>query len=360
MQTLLKGIRVGYWLTEKKMKKLNFGVFVDMCRKKGIELVALDLSHPLEEQGPLDVIIHKLNDLLLEADQNNTQALRLMQTFQEYIEAHPEMIVLDPLPAIRTLLDRFKSYQLIQRMNECMAVCKTRVAHGTDSHKMAIIFSEAGLEDIKPPCVVQSFINHNAVLYKVFVVGEAYTVVERPSIRNFPSGPAERKSIFFNSHDVSKPECTSDLTSRDHVEGVPRTPCDDIIRELCLSLRRSLGVSLFGVDIIISSQTGQHAVIDVNSFPGYEGVTQFYDDLLSHLTRALKERASGNSAGEHTPAVATATCGKPCVPVGKEDNTWLVEASDDGIKPPGTRQGLGCNSEVPANFQQQCMSEITP
>ena len=55
---------------------------------------------------------------------------------------------------------------------------------------MAIIFSEEDLKDIKPPCVIQNFINHNAVLYKVFVVGEAYTVVERPSIRNFPSGPA--------------------------------------------------------------------------------------------------------------------------------------------------------------------------
>lgn len=54
---------------------------------------------------------------------------------------------------------------------------------------MAIIFSEEDLKDITPPCVVQSFINHNAMLYKVFVVGEAYSVVERPSIRNFPSGP---------------------------------------------------------------------------------------------------------------------------------------------------------------------------
>lgn len=59
---------------------------------------------------------------------------------------------------------------------------------------MAIIFSEEDLKDIKPPCVLQSFINHNAVLYKVFVVGEAYSVVQRPSIRNFPSGPTGQLS----------------------------------------------------------------------------------------------------------------------------------------------------------------------
>lgn len=56
--------------------------------------------------------------------------------------------------------------------------------------QMAIIFSEEDLNDVKPPCVIQSFINHNAVLYKVFVVGDSYTVVERPSLKNFPAGPA--------------------------------------------------------------------------------------------------------------------------------------------------------------------------
>lgn len=59
---------------------------------------------------------------------------------------------------------------------------------------MAIIFSEEDLKDVKPPCVIQSFINHNAVLYKVFVVGDSYTVVERPSLKNFPAGPAGDKS----------------------------------------------------------------------------------------------------------------------------------------------------------------------
>ncbi len=56
--------------------------------------------------------------------------------------------------------------------------------------QMAIIFSEEDLHNVRPPCVIQSFINHNAVLYKVFVVGDSYTVVERPSLKNFPAGPA--------------------------------------------------------------------------------------------------------------------------------------------------------------------------
>lgn len=58
----------------------------------------------------------------------------------------------------------------------------------TNSHEMAIVFNQEGLSAIQPPCVVQNFINHNAVLYKVFVVGESYTVVQRPSLKNFSAG----------------------------------------------------------------------------------------------------------------------------------------------------------------------------
>lgn len=52
------------------------------------------------------------------------------------------------------------------------------------------------------------------------------------------------------------------------MEGVSQPPCDDVIRELSRSLRQTLGVSLFGIDVIINNQTGQHAVIDINAFPG--------------------------------------------------------------------------------------------
>ncbi|KAK5857390.1 hypothetical protein PBY51_010640 [Eleginops maclovinus] len=399
MQTFLKGRRVGYWLSEKKMKKLNFQAFADLCRKRGIEVVQLDLSQPLEEQGPLDVIIHKLTDLILEADQNDSQAVLLVQRVQDYIDAHPETIVLDPLPAIRTLLDRCKSYQLIHRIESCMQdericsppfmvlntecspdvleqikrqgltfpfICKTRVAHGTNSHEMAIIFSEEDLKDVKPPCVIQSFINHNAVLYKVFVVGDSYTVVERPSLKNFPAGPADREAIFFNSHNVSKPESSSDLTTRENVEGVSQPPSDDVIRELSRSLRQALGVSLFGIDVIINNQTGQHAVIDINAFPGYEGVPEFFNDLLNHITSVLQSHNPDFAPGSEQPKSLPVTTTVPnaatpapacCSILGKEasGSPWIVEG-DSGLK--GPRQRLGCNSAMSPNFQQHCVSTI--
>ncbi|XP_056914160.1 inositol-tetrakisphosphate 1-kinase isoform X2 [Takifugu flavidus] len=303
----------------------------------------------------------------------------LVQRVQDYIDAHPETIILDPLPAIRTLLDRCKSYQLIHRLESCMKdericsppfmvlnadcspdvleqirrqgltfpfICKTRVAHGTNSHEMAIIFSEEDLQDIKPPCVIQSFINHNAVLYKVFVVGDSYTVVERPSLKNFPSGPTDRKAIFFNSHNVSKPESSSDLTTRENVEGVSQPPNDDVIRKLSRSLRQALGVSLFGIDVIINNQTGQHAVIDINAFPGYEGVPEFFNELLNHITAVLQNH-SPDLAGEQPKGLPLNT-----VP---SAGPWIVDG-EGGLK--GSRQRLACNSTMSPNFQQHCVSTI--
>ena len=53
---------------------------------------------------------------------------------------------------------------------------------------MCIIFNEEGLKSIQPPCVAQTFINHNALLYKIFVIGHHNVIVERPSIKNFSAG----------------------------------------------------------------------------------------------------------------------------------------------------------------------------
>nr|XP_017536065.2 inositol-tetrakisphosphate 1-kinase isoform X2 [Manis javanica] len=414
MQTFLKGKRVGYWLSEKKIKKLNFQAFAELCRKRGIEVVQLNLNRPIEEQGPLDVIIHKLTDVILEADQNDSQSLELVHRFQEYIDAHPETIVLDPLPAIRTLLDRSKSYELIRKIEAYMKddricsppfmeltstslcgddtmrlleknglafpfICKTRVAHGTNSHEMAIVFNQEGLSAIQPPCVVQNFISHNAVLYKVFVVGESYTVVQRPSLKNFSAGMSDRESIFFNSHNVSKPESSSILTALDKIEGVFARPSDEVIRELSRALRQALGVSLFGIDIIINNQTGQHAVIDINAFPGYEGVSEFFTDLLNHIatilqgqsaataaagdvaplrhSRLLAEQA-GSLAGERTCGTGPGCCGST---MGR-DPPWMAEADAGSVGAGGTtklpHQRLGCTAAVSPSFQQHCVASL--
>ncbi len=48
-----------------------------------------------------------------------------------------------------------------------------------------LIFCKSGLNDIQPPCIAQSFVAHNALLYKLYVVGDSHFLVSRPSLKNF-------------------------------------------------------------------------------------------------------------------------------------------------------------------------------
>ncbi|XP_053329066.1 inositol-tetrakisphosphate 1-kinase-like [Spea bombifrons] len=316
--------RIGLCLNEKKKRKLNFHIFEELCRSRGYDVTDIDLARPLCTQGPLDLIIHKLSDLLVEAEQDLISH-HLVQRLQVYLSSHPRTVLLDPLHALHTLLDRFQSYHLLRSLetqNEgadavfsppCVEIsamrsdvvtlvrthltfpiiCKTRVAHGPRSHQMSLIFNEDGLSDVTPPCLLQSFINHSAALYKVFVVGSEHFMVQRPSVRNFPPGQTDQRTIFFNSHDVSKAESCSHLSQTTPCPEV-RPPPGEVVNRVVRGLRSALGMSLFGVDLIVDTQSGRCAVIDVNAFPGYEGVPEFFPALLSHVDKVL-------AAGEGPP-----------------------------------------------------------
>ncbi|XP_039616533.1 inositol-tetrakisphosphate 1-kinase-like [Polypterus senegalus] len=340
---------VGFCLSAKKWRKMNLSGFADLCRNHGIDVVQIDLSRPLPAQGPFDIIIHKLSDLMVEA-QYNSQSQQLLASFQEYTAAHPYTVLLDPLPAMRKLLDRFVSYRIMGRLQTTIPggqvccppyveintsdveeiqeaisrhnlsfpfICKTQVAHGSSSHEMALIFNEEGLKDAHAPCILQSFINHNARLYKVFVVGSSHFTVDRPSLKNFLPGPSDSKTIFFNSHDVSKPESSSHLTELDKEMDWPGPPSEDVISTLVAELQAELGMSLFGVDVIINNETGRLTVIDINIFPGYEGVPEFFSALLHHIQSILKDPPPQGAAMEETRDLdhTHAPTHGPCCPV---------------------------------------------
>uniref|UniRef100_A0A8C5FQ47 Inositol-tetrakisphosphate 1-kinase n=1 Tax=Gadus morhua TaxID=8049 RepID=A0A8C5FQ47_GADMO len=300
--------------------------FVYLKNKTGGYLFIIDLGQPLAPQGPFDVIVHKLSDVIVESE-HDQQSKHLLANFQSYVLAHPGTVLLDPLPAMTRLLDRFTSYQIMSKLHKSLRgvptsrycfsvrlpfnitnyntfvfppVCKTRVAHGSLSHEMCLIFSAGGLPDVRPPCVLQSFVSHGAVLHKVFVVGDRHFCVERPSLKNFPSGPCDRKTIFFNSHEVSKPESSSHLTALDEQTPSLPPPSSEAMAALVQELRVQLGMALFGVDVIIDIRTHTLTAIDINIFPGYEGVPQFFPSLLDHIKKVLDQRSGASGFQQNT------------------------------------------------------------
>ncbi|XP_075905845.1 inositol-tetrakisphosphate 1-kinase-like isoform X2 [Nelusetta ayraudi] len=367
----MAGRRVGFCLSDKKRRRMNLDAFAHLCAGNGVEVVEIDLTQPLEPQGPFNVIIHKLSDIIVEAE-HDSESQQMLADFQSYVSAHPNIVLLDPLPAMTQLLNRFASYRIMTKLHKALRdwricsppyleihnasdlssiqqsvmnqglsfplVCKTRVAHGSLSHEMSLIFSAGSLVDVHPPCVLQSFVNHGAVLHKVFVVGNRHFCVERPSLKNFPSGPCERETIFFNSQQVSKPESSCDLTSvlfRHRIFSLPSSlyflflykldeqmphlppPSSEAVEALVRELRVQLGMALFGVDVIINIHTHTLTVIDINIFPGYEGVPQFFSSLLCHIESVLERRisagaqATGSAEPDQTTVVSSADLSGP-------------------------------------------------
>lgn len=323
----MKAKKVGYFLPERKRKKLNLDSFTTLCKAREITVAPVDLLQRLEDQGPYDLIIHKLTDVITRAQDGDNKAQQMMSNLQEYVRKHPQVIVLDPIKAVRKLMDRHQSYQLIQdciRRNKELkgkvavphffeiksssissqkaavalkcaqvsfpCVCKPSQAHGSvTSHKMAIIFNEAGLKDVVAPYVAQTFISHNAVLYKLFFIGDQYFTVQRPSLKNFTAG--DHSTIFFDSHDVSKPNSSSFLNELDEKDLNRRAidPESDTLNKLAKVLRKELDMALFGVDVIVENNSGIHYIIDINAFPGYDGVSEFPQALFNHVQQELSK-----------------------------------------------------------------------
>lgn len=332
---LSKRKRVGFLVSHRKKRKSIFDTFMQLCGKTGIDLVEVDLDRPLEEQGPFDLIIQKITDCMAAATDGNSQALKTMKGLEMYIKDHPEVIIIDPIESVHKLFDRTTSYQI---MKECEIleegvrvfipnfvrideddlkknlmkiknagvlfpmVCKPVIGHGSElCHEMALIFNEDGLRNVTPPCVVQQFVNHDALLFKVFVAGSNHYIVERPSIKNFYKTTAakDRKTIFFSSHDVSKPDSGSYLSELDEDDDNDSSIALDVnlVLKLVRKLRPKLNLSMFGIDVVVEKGTGHHVVVDINYFPGYEGAPTFPVDFAKYVHDLLnkshtKERES--------------------------------------------------------------------
>ncbi|KAL0120179.1 hypothetical protein PUN28_008081 [Cardiocondyla obscurior] len=314
---------IGYWVSEKKRQKFNWTDFEAICEVEGFRLKMIDVNLSFEKQGPLHVFLHKLTDMQTHAESGDKNAEDIVSRLQEYIAKHPDLIVIDPLDNIRNLSNRCKSYEFIQEgirfkgvftpnfveiksrnVHEIAStlkkhgikypfVCKPLMAYGSsDAHKMMIIFNERDLKDCQLACVAQEFINHNAILYKLFVVGEHFQVVERPSFKNFYQEDCNSLStIFFNSHDISK-SCSRSKWSILSEEDIPLTvkPSYQIFATIVKNIQEIFGLILVGIDVVIENHTGKYAIIDVNVFPGYDGYPEFFEHLIDIIKKLLIER----------------------------------------------------------------------
>lgn len=223
-------------------------------------------------------------------------------------------------------------------------IVKPLTAAGTKaSHAMAVIMDPTALQKVvseKSPCILQQYSNHDALLYKVYVLGNHVSVHKRRSVPNLPKNvssilnyvdfdsqrPYPRLSDFGYPENVIQEDVDKDCTTQSNQKRPRPRPrprqcenmCAGVIHDnkniitveeimpIVNSLKDAFGLELFGFDVLITpveecdNKCNNHTcddkcrrmlVIDVNYFPSYKEVTNFPALLAKYLTdRALESR----------------------------------------------------------------------
>lgn len=164
-------------------------------------------------------------------------------------------------------------------------IAKPLVADGSaSSHQMSLVFNEEGLRGLKlnPPFVLQEFVNHGGVIFKVYVAGQHIQCVKR---RSLPDISEEKLGVSENLLSFSQ---ISNVTAQDQSnEGVAKLmeaaelPPSSFVTEVACQLRETLKLNLFNFDMIRDSRVGDRfLIIDINYFPGYAKMPR-YETILT-------------------------------------------------------------------------------
>ncbi|XP_040996698.1 inositol-tetrakisphosphate 1-kinase 3-like isoform X1 [Juglans microcarpa x Juglans regia] len=310
-----KLVVVGYALTSKKTKSFLQPKLEGLARNKGILFVAIDQSKPLSDQGPFDIVLHKLS------------GKEWRRIIEDYRQTHPEVTVLDPPDAIQHLRNRQFMLQAVADLNlsdtygkvgvprqlvikrdassipdavtkaglTLPLVAKPLVADGSaKSHELSLAYDQNSLQKLEPPLVLQEFVNHGGVLFKVYIVGEAIKVVRRFSLPDVSKRELSKNAGVYRVPRVSCAAASADDADLD--PGIAELPPLPLLERLAKELRRRLGLRLFNLDIIREHGSCNHFyVIDINYFPGYGKMPEyeyiFTDFLLSLVPGRYKKRS---------------------------------------------------------------------
>ncbi|KAG5526256.1 hypothetical protein RHGRI_032515 [Rhododendron griersonianum] len=406
--TLTQNLVVGYALTSKKKQSFLQPKLLSLARNKGIFFVAIDRSRPLSDQGPFDVVLHKVcvdfsigkpkllivDTFLFSIDCSKTQVVitsiflsfapfwerdgncqerngarlsRFAQSkpmilistgkhkmktakdwnlsclnkplcfvaqnfpfpdsgsfiftspfflkfLKDYRLKHPEVTVLDPPYSIQHVYNRQSMLEDVPGINlpECYGrvgvprqlvitkdplsvpdevnkaglklplVAKPLIVDGTaKSHELFIAYDEFSLSNLEPPFVVQEFINHGGVLFKVYIIGETIKVVRRFSLPDVFNPELSKIAGVFRFPRVSSAAASAEDANLDpavagevlfiymNLACIAELPPTPLLERLAKELRHRLGLRLFNIDIIREHGTRDlYYVIDINYFPG--------------------------------------------------------------------------------------------
>lgn len=310
--------RFGYVLASKKVSSFIQDSLINHAQENGIDLISIDLDRPLIEQGPFDCIFHKL------------YGPEWRKQLEEFAFLNPTTIIVDPIDAIEKLHNRLTMLEVVNELkidgdNETIGIpiqifieenseslldaitsqglhfpviAKPLIANGTaDSHQMSLVLKPEGLEGLKPPIVLQEFVNHGGVIFKVYVAGEHVKCVKRRSLPDIPEdklGTLENLISFSQISNLTAQDQNDDSFAELTEKAVMPPP--KFVTDVANQLRDALKLHLFNFDMIRDEKVGnRYLVIDINYFPGYAKMANYENMMTAFFLDIAREKLNNES-----------------------------------------------------------------
>lgn len=258
----------------------------------------------------VQLIIHKISDLLLSPSE--------MAVVRQELAAWAEGVVVDDLERVEVLGDRWRTCLLLQQLTSRASpptpirlpltglasampvmrfplIRKPIVACSqADSHSMCLFHSLPLLQLAAPqdkgPYILQEYIPHHGLLYKVYIIGDAVRIQLRPSLHLTENTPSSTP-LHFDSQSMKHKELIP-VGSLRHRDGMARIePWRADIEAFSRTLQHELRLTLFGWDLILDERDNLPYIIDVNYFPGFDEVD--FMPLFTTVLRAKLDSADG-------------------------------------------------------------------
>ncbi|KAM0945674.1 putative phosphotransferase with an alcohol group as acceptor [Dioscorea sansibarensis] len=308
--------RVGYALAPKKQQSFIQPSLVSLAASRGIDLIPIDPLVSLSSQGPVDLIIHKLS------------TTEWKSQLEDFVLENPSTPVIDRLDAIERLHNRISMLQAVSDLRipqtdetfgipkqiviydstslsdpavietlKFPVIAKPLIADGSaKSHKMSLVFHRESLLKLKPPIVLQEFVNHGGVIFKVYVVGDYVQCVKRKSLPDVSEDISEHSEGSVSFSQVSNLGGSQDQDfETTHLEEAEMPPMD-FITDIARGLGKALELHLFNFDVIRDAKIGNHyLVIDINYFPGYAKMPGYEEVLTNFFWNLLHEKKADDA-----------------------------------------------------------------
>jgi hypothetical protein len=350
------------WSREKDFLKRGALPFVPLpqqtitANRASLSFIPIQLDRPVEPQlAAVDLVLHKPTDEIVSIAQNPTATVAERITFSEgvqklqrYLEANPQLPVVDPIQNIMPLLDRAATRNLLEDLGDARVSSRTVVraprsvevknlehpqqleeallhvsfptivkplmaCGASEAHTMAVVFKKEGYEGLQVPmpAVIQEYVDHGSCVYKFYVLGNKVMHSCRRSMPNAASlavssgsSNSEISALVFDSlkslpvsftaagESSKNPQATA--AANQVVEGDGSLDVE-AVEAAAAWLRTKLGLTIIGFDIVVQVGTLDHVMVDVNFFPSFrdvpdvEAIPAFWSALLNaHKAKTLQ------------------------------------------------------------------------